>query len=68
VTGKPTAGLPRFALTRQEAAASLGMSLDSFERYVQPHVKLVRRNKLRLVPTSELERWVAENAETVFEE
>ena len=54
--------LPRFALTREEAARSLGMSLDSFERHVQHEVRLVRRGKLRLVPVSELSRWCEENA------
>ncbi len=57
---------PRLALTRAEAATSLGMSLDSFKRYVQPEIRLVRRNGtrgLRIVPVSELERWLAENAE-----
>ena len=29
---------------------SLGMSLDSFERHVQPELRLIRRGKLRLVP------------------
>jgi hypothetical protein len=37
------------------------MSLDSFERHVQPEVRLVRRGSLRLVPTAELDRWVREN-------
>lgn len=54
---------PRIALTREEAARSLGVSLDSFERYVQPDLKLIRRGRLRLVPVAEIERWVAENAE-----
>jgi hypothetical protein len=58
--------VPRFALTRAEAAASIGMSLDSFERYVQPHLKLVRRGKLRLVPVRELERWIEQSAEPLF--
>ncbi|MEA2496364.1 MAG: hypothetical protein QOJ29_4275, partial [Thermoleophilaceae bacterium] len=58
--------LPRFALTREEAARSLGMSLDSFERYVQPELKLIRKGKLRLVPVAELERWVEDNAEPVL--
>jgi hypothetical protein len=58
--------VPRVALTRSEAADSLGMSLDSFERYVQPHVKIVRKGSLRLVPTTELDRWVDENAEHVL--
>ena len=56
--------LPRIALTREEAAAALGMgSVDSFERYVQPHVRMIRRGRLRLVPVRELERWAAEAAE-----
>ena len=30
------AGVPRFALTREEAAESIGMSVDSFERQSSP--------------------------------
>ena len=45
---------------------SLGMSLDSFERHVQPELRLIRRGKLRLVPLAELERWANDNAESVF--
>ncbi len=43
-------GVPRIALTREEAARALGMSVDSFERYVQSEVRLIRRGRLRLVP------------------
>ena len=46
----------RVALTREEAAHALGMSLDSFERHVQAEVRLVQRGKLRLVPVAELQR------------
>jgi hypothetical protein len=60
---KPPTPIPRLALSREEAAAALGMSLDSFERHVQPTLRLVRRGRLRLVPVGELERWLAENAE-----
>jgi hypothetical protein len=60
--------IPRLALTREEAAGSLGMSLDSFERHVQADVRLIRRGKLRLVPVVELERWIERNAERVFGE
>jgi excisionase family DNA binding protein len=52
----------RLAVTKQEAAAVLGMSVDSFERYVMPHVRAVRKGKLRLFPVEELERWLRENA------
>ena len=60
----PTVALiPRLALSRDEAAAALGMSLNSFERHVQPTIRLVRLGRMRLVPVGELERWLAENAE-----
>jgi hypothetical protein len=58
-----SSNVPRVAVTRQEAAAALGMSLDSFERHVQSELKLIRRGKLRLIPVVELERWAIENAE-----
>jgi hypothetical protein len=60
------APVPRIALTREEAAASIGVSLDSFERYVQPHLRMVREGRLRLVPVVELERVVVELAEIVL--
>lgn len=63
---RPLAPVPRVALTREEAAQSLGMSLDSFERHVQPEVRMIRRGKLRLVPVAELERWAERSAETVL--
>lgn len=57
------APIPRAALTRNEAAAAIGMSLDSFERHVQPTIRIVRLGRMRLVPVSELERWLDEHAE-----
>ena len=59
-------GVPRLALTREEAARSIGMSVDSFERYAQPDLRLVRRGRLRLVPVRELESWLEKNAERVL--
>jgi hypothetical protein len=32
-------------------------SLDSFERYVQPHVRIIRLGRMRLVALAELEDW-----------
>ena len=58
-----TGPIPRLALDRTEAAAALGMSLDSFERYVQPTVRMVRLGRMRLVPIAELERWLTDHAE-----
>jgi hypothetical protein len=62
-----TAPIPRLALTREEAAAAIGMSLDSFERHVQPTLRLCRLGRIRLVPIRELERWLDENAERVLD-
>lgn len=59
---RDTAPIPRLALTREEAAAAIGMSLDSFERHVQPTLRLVRLGRMRLVPVGELERWLEQNA------
>jgi hypothetical protein len=56
------------ALTRSEAAAAIGISLDSFERYVQPELRLVRRGRLRLVPIRELERWLDREAVMTLDE
>jgi len=68
VTITSTAPIPRLALTREEAAAAVGMSLDSFERHVQPTLRLVRLGRMRLVPIAELERWLDEHAERTLDE
>jgi len=54
--------VPRLALTPAEAATSLGISRDSFDRYVLPEVRAVRRGRLVLIPLKELERWVERSA------
>lgn len=59
---RPPQPVPRYALTRQEAAASLGMSVDTFERRVQPFIMVVPCGQLILVPPGEIERWVKSNA------
>jgi hypothetical protein len=62
VVGAQGRGVPRVALTKVEAAAALGISVDSFERHVQPELRVIRRGRMRLVPVSELERWARQNA------
>ena len=59
---RPVAPLPRFTLTRREAAASLGVSINHFERRVQPELKVVISGQLVLIPVDELERWVQRHA------
>ena len=61
IRGLEEAKTPRLALTKREAAAALGMSVDSFERHVQPELRVVRRGRLRLFALTEIERWLHEN-------
>jgi hypothetical protein len=51
------AAVPRMLLTRQEAAASLGMSLRHFQRHAQPYLPCVYSGQLRLYRPRDLERW-----------
>ncbi len=56
------------ALPKPAAAEALGMSVDSFERYVQGDLRCIRRGRLRLFPWSELQRWADENAQRLLED
>lgn len=64
---QPAAPVPRVALTRQEAALSLGVSLSFFAEHIQPDLKLVRIGSVRLVPLRELEKWIEQQAQAVIE-
>jgi hypothetical protein len=66
LTKKLAVSVPRIALTPAEAAAAIGVGPDFFDANVAPDLRLIRRSRKRLVPISELERWVTENAERVL--
>jgi excisionase family DNA binding protein len=51
------------ALTKQEAAEALGVSVDFFDDHIAHELRMVRRGRRRLVPVPELERWVEEHAD-----
>lgn len=57
---------PRLALTIDEAARSLGISRDHFERHVMPDLRIVRSGRRRLIPVSELNRWLDQQATTAL--
>ena len=61
-TSRPIETVHRVSLTRKEAAAALGVSIDTFERRVQPFIRVVVSGQLILVPPADLERWVKDNA------
>lgn len=53
---------PRLGLTVGEGAQAVGMSESSFKRHVLPELRVVRRGSLRIIPLSEIERWLERNA------
>lgn len=58
----PKAPVPRTLLTRKEAAANMGVSVSTFERRVQPELRVVVLGQLVLVAPSELARWAKDRA------
>jgi excisionase family DNA binding protein len=52
----------RLAYRPNEAAELISVSPDHFARRVLPHIKVIRSGRLRLIPRTELERWVRENS------
>ncbi len=54
--------LPRLAYKATEAPFVIGVSPSFFAEHVRPEVKWIRRGRLQLVPISELQRWLEENA------
>ena len=52
----------RVALSRAEAAAALGVSVDFLDQHVVHELRIVCRGRRRLIPLRELERWLDANA------
>jgi len=52
----------RLALSKDEAAAALGVSIDFFDAHIAHELRIVRRGRRRLIPLRELERWLESNA------
>jgi hypothetical protein len=53
----------RLALRKEEAARALGISDESFDRYVKPTLPVVRMGSMRVYPIDQLRAWLAEQAE-----
>jgi excisionase family DNA binding protein len=54
---------PPIAVTRREAAAMLGVSLDYFKDHVQPELRVIKRGRRMVrIPVAELERWARMNS------
>ena len=60
--GRGAIGSSRLALSKQEPADALGVSVDFLEQHVMHELRIVRRGRRRLIPVPELERWLSANA------
>lgn len=58
---------PAVALSREQAAAALGYSIDHFEKHVQHEIRVIQRGRRIVVPVTELQRWADENAERILD-
>jgi hypothetical protein len=55
-------GSGSLALTKEQAAAAIGVSIDSLERHVLADIRLVRCGTKPLIPVPELIDWLDRNA------
>jgi hypothetical protein len=66
VSDEVVVSLSPVAVTREVAAAALGMGLTMFSEQVQPELEVVRVGAKVLIPVAELQRWVGEHQERVL--
>jgi len=50
--------VPALALRRAEAAASLGISVETFDSQVRPHVPVTRLGSVTVYPVAGLQAWL----------
>ncbi len=60
--------VPRIGLTRAEAALSLGLSLSSFKKLVQPELPVWRSGSIRIFPVAAIEQWLADNSSRLVDD
>jgi hypothetical protein len=59
--------VPRLALSKAEAAAAIGASVDFLESHVLGELRVVRRGRRVFIPVAELSRWLERNAALTLE-
>ena len=62
------ANVPRLALRKPEAAAALGVSDETFDRYVRPTLPVADAGTVRLYPVTALAAWLEQNARAPVDE
>lgn len=55
-------GVPRLALSPDEAAGALGVSRDYLDEHIAEELRWVRRGRRKFVAVVELERWLEQSS------
>lgn len=66
--GLKQANVYRLALRKPEVAAALGVSDETFDRYIRPTLPVVRVGTVRLYPVAALAAWLEESAAVPLDE
>ena len=60
--------VPALALRRAEAAAALGVSLETFDAHVRPHLPVARVGGVSVYPVAALAAWLTSQATAPVED
>jgi hypothetical protein len=60
--------VPALALRRAEAAAALGLSVETFDAHVRPYVPAVRAGSVTVYEVRGLRDWLTEHASTIADD
>jgi hypothetical protein len=56
------------ALRREDAAAAIGVSDETFDKHVRPTLPVVRLGSVRVYPVDALRDWLCEHADSPIDE
>jgi hypothetical protein len=56
---------PALGLSVEQACAALSVSWDFWREHIEPDVRIVRVGRRKIVPTTELQKWLDAHAEKV---
>jgi hypothetical protein len=60
--------VPALALRRAEAAAALGVSVETFDAHIRPHVPAARVGSVVVYSVAGLQSWLSHSAATLHED
>lgn len=65
---RPMMPVERLALRKEEAARALGVSDETFDKYIRAHVPVLYAGSVRLYPVKELREYLSREASSPIDE